>query len=696
MSSYFVPSSNAEPVAPWSTALLAQRDVSQRIPINFVTNPAISLAKACFSEGRYEDDIAETCISNLLALGFRRLLVDVYWDTSRHVWSLCPVQIPDSSGENTPSSTSLAPSTSSAHISSVQLSNPTEAARTDASGTTTQVTSTLSPRQITPTSGSSATLSVSFGEASGAISTRSTSLSKLATSTSSLAPSASELNSPSGPLYQLGPYSCTSSIQLSLLVNIISQYLDGSDNTLAAFMQYLQINVHAAASLDNPTGPAPAVEDSDLPGPGNLLSDVLIRSLSSFLYTPSMLFADRADLNASWYNVPEDLLPDSNYFISENGPRETHTSSDGWPCGAYVEMEWFHRLLISFGSIDPQMSGYDPDADGSTIFAPGYIQNNQSTSLSSSGKITSGCFFDPTADTIADTNNSWAFSDLTISSGDRSALTTANMSISNLTSCGISPLINQISRISMANNDTAVPSYASLAYSAIWSWAPNEPANSSTFSPYYASLSNQPSSAQFRCAAFNALSTPPGRWHVADCTGRHYAACRSNTNPYQWSISSYRGAYTEVDDNCPDGATFAVPRTALENAYLLHTVTATRPDILKGGTTTSPSGGDDDDDGDDPDGDSGDDPSNGIIWVNFNSLGTANCWVAGVNQTCPYVSADSADRRRQVIVPTVAAVIVLFLGLLTVFVKCAANRQSSRRRRRRKGEGGWDYEGVPS
>jgi hypothetical protein len=48
-----------------------------------------------------------------------------------------------------------------------------------------------------------------------------------------------------------------------------------------------------------------------------------------------------------------------------------------------------------------------------------------------------------------------------------------------------------------------------------------------------------------------------------------------------------------------------------------------------------------------------------------------------------------------VVIPTVAGVIVFLLAILTITVKCAANRQNTRRRRKR-GEGGWDYEGVPS
>jgi len=52
------------------------------------------------------------------------------------------------------------------------------------------------------------------------------------------------------------------------------------------------------------------------------------------------------------------------------------------------------------------------------------------------------------------------------------------------------------------------------------------------------------------------------------------------------------------------------------------------------------------------------------------------------------------QQRREVLIPTIAAIIVLLLTALTLFVKCNVNRRMSRRRKR--GEGGWDYEGVPS
>lgn len=78
----------------------SQRDLSNTMPINHVTTPGVSITAACFSQLHYENDDAALCISNLLAVGFRRFEVDLYWDCSREAWQFCPVSIPESVGGN--------------------------------------------------------------------------------------------------------------------------------------------------------------------------------------------------------------------------------------------------------------------------------------------------------------------------------------------------------------------------------------------------------------------------------------------------------------------------------------------------------------------------------------------------------------------------------------------------------------------
>ena len=49
----------------------------------------------CFPQDRYEDATVIKCFSNLLAVNFRRFVVDLYWDVSRSIWSLCPAELGD-------------------------------------------------------------------------------------------------------------------------------------------------------------------------------------------------------------------------------------------------------------------------------------------------------------------------------------------------------------------------------------------------------------------------------------------------------------------------------------------------------------------------------------------------------------------------------------------------------------------------
>lgn len=69
----------------------------------------------------------------------------------------------------------------------------------------------------------------------------------------------------------------------------------------------------------------------------------------------------------------------------------------------------------------------------------------------------------------------------------------------------------------------------------------------------------------------------------------------------QWQIGD-QSTYFQATATCPAGTTFDVPRTALENRFLLATM---RKAEMKN------------------------------IWVNLNSLKAPNCWTVG-NTNCPY------------------------------------------------------------
>lgn len=83
-----------------------------QIPINFVTHPAVSLRAACFGNNVYEYYSAGKCLSNLLAVGYRRFVVDLYWSPTRRTWAFCPVSIPKDEDVVTVSSSTVTPTSS--------------------------------------------------------------------------------------------------------------------------------------------------------------------------------------------------------------------------------------------------------------------------------------------------------------------------------------------------------------------------------------------------------------------------------------------------------------------------------------------------------------------------------------------------------------------------------------------------------
>ncbi|KAI5278502.1 hypothetical protein KEM54_004561, partial [Ascosphaera aggregata] len=78
----------------------SQRDVSSQIPINYTPHVSVALTPACFGNGNYTNEAASLCVSNLLASGFRRFFIDVYWNQRTRQWQLCPVRAADHDDNN--------------------------------------------------------------------------------------------------------------------------------------------------------------------------------------------------------------------------------------------------------------------------------------------------------------------------------------------------------------------------------------------------------------------------------------------------------------------------------------------------------------------------------------------------------------------------------------------------------------------
>jgi hypothetical protein len=93
--------------------------------------------------------------------------------------------------------------------------------------------------------------------------------------------------------------------------------------------------------------------------------------------------------------------------VNENG---IYSTEDGWPSESYVEFSKSKRLLVGWGTVDPQMAGYNFTADSGVIFPSGYLQDLQANvTASSTGHLTSGCFLGSLTDDLTRINSSWAF-----------------------------------------------------------------------------------------------------------------------------------------------------------------------------------------------------------------------------------------------------------------------------------------------
>lgn len=418
-------------------------------------------------------------------------------------------------------------------------------------------------------------------------------------------------NTSNEPLVSIGPYVCTTTINLSTLTSQLLDYIQKTQTNLQAHLLYITINIHAAASSASPKSPAPS--PSVLPSSPDLIS-AQFSNLSSFLYTPTNLKSDRANLNGSWYQVSEEFRPVSDYYVTETVENGIVATEDGWPSEGYIEFSKSKRLLLGWGSIDPQMFDYDFALDAGVIFPPGYIQDAKTDlNTTSEGKLTNGCFLRNSTDNLAVVNSSWAvatdlagFSYPTSTSSD--LLPLLNLT-SNETNCGLSPILN-VTLLNVTARDNYVP-YQNFSYATIWTWAPDEPK----------SYNGSDNASLYRCATANIDLF--GRWVVADCSEKYFAACRAQGEPYNWTITTYPISYSYADQACPKGYSFAAPRTALENTYLAQAMRDSHRDYDGAGA-----------------------------WVDFNSLDVKACWTTGgPNATCPWSAtlAQEDDFKKRVI-----------------------------------------------
>lgn len=464
-------------------------------------------------------------------------------------------------------------------------------------------------------------------------------------------------------LLSVGEYLCSTQLDFHLFLEVLYGHFANTEDNLNATTAYITLNIYAAASASSSDGSDAAPSQENLPQGTNLLSSLITANSSQYLYTPSLLSTQREDLNkqGSWFTVRQPLLPDYSFY-QVNRDNNVFSTPDGWPSESVVELARENRMLAGFGIIDPKMQGYDFSYDESTIFPPGYLRDSRNVDFAANGTLTSGCIFNADDASLSQANSSWAINHISndSSAADQTALSVRLAQASNLTDCGISPILN--TTLLNATADTKPTPYRSYVMSTIWSWAADQPRNfGSSDSPDQTQDAGFPN----RCAVLNATST---RWQAHACAASHHVTCRANNgNPFDFRIADASTAYDKAENACRGDVQFAVPRTSLENSFLVSAWRSYRSDH---------------------------DVEDELLWVDFNDLDIASCWVIGQNSTCPYQDTQ-VGQGREVVVPTVAAVVVFVLAIATVFVKCAANRRNTRRRRKRVDDG-WDYEGVPS
>ncbi|EXJ95144.1 hypothetical protein A1O1_00263 [Capronia coronata CBS 617.96] len=632
MSLKYEPDPAAVPDPHLGTIFLSLRDAAARVPINFITTPGVHLTKACFSDGVYDDIPTQTCISDLIASQFRRLVLDLYWDNINRQFNLCPVELPPLAGNAT--------NGYSVDMSALySITAASASSSVSAPGEATQIPNPVENRGLEKRQSSASPSPTSTGTG--------TSAAPVPTSTGVAGTS----------LLELGPYKCSLDLNLGSILSLYDDYFEQTANTVSARLHYLTINLHAASPFTSPLDPAHTPMQGRLPQSDDLIGWQFRSRFPQALFTPKQLQDERAHLNRSWFHDDFGTSTDTSYFsTSEQG--DNSITQNGWPGNEWILLTDNRRLLVSWGEVDPQMRGYNFPADLGHIFAAGYLQSDDSMSVEDNNPTS--CFYRAEETTISHVNSSWAMVTINETNMDR-----ISSIAQNLTLCGISPTLNFTLGAAAAQHNLDL--YQRFIRSATFGWATGEPLN---VSDPKADITG--SDDEYRCALIDSTSGYQGQWRVDRCSKKRRAACRVAGQPYAWRVSTYDVPFDAAPEACPEHTTFDLPRTGLENTYL-------HQQILNDTRT----------------GNHDADSIRSGVWINFNSLDQVDCWVTGgPNATCPYTGNEEGDHQRQVLIPTIAALIVLVLTVLTLLVKCNENRRNSRSRRR--GDGGWEYEGVPS
>ncbi|CAO3639601.1 unnamed protein product [Mucor hiemalis] len=81
-----------------STAYRIQRDIAMNVTIDQLIWPAIDMSTSFFGKDYSTQRVSE--LDQPLLMGYKRLVVDIYWDADRLQWQLCPVTITNTTSKS--------------------------------------------------------------------------------------------------------------------------------------------------------------------------------------------------------------------------------------------------------------------------------------------------------------------------------------------------------------------------------------------------------------------------------------------------------------------------------------------------------------------------------------------------------------------------------------------------------------------
>ncbi|ODQ66630.1 hypothetical protein NADFUDRAFT_82392 [Nadsonia fulvescens var. elongata DSM 6958] len=473
-----------------------------------------------------------------------------------------------------------------------------------------------------------------------------------------LCPDTYPLNLTSGtsteiPISSMGKVVCDNNITLIDILSEVSSYISVTDTDLETNIIQLHFNLHSLNSTLTPSKSENITSTTKTSLPS-------ILSPSSNIYTDfidpfqSLILALENNLPDRIY-TPEDLYSDrQDGFLTYNS---SGLSDVGYPLQHHFLIEAKKRVLayLNVGDTFANSSYHNTEETAKIFF------NSPSNFSTKNIDDTTWECLSLSPGFLSSVNSTGALSWRTVSDSPLDSFTYNQVNL--LSCCGLSPLLNH----SPSNITDLIP----LVSNSLWSWAPGEPAScQTTFNNNYKNTSI--SGENTNISAYNCAILNSSGWNVENCYKEHYPLCRKGELAYEWIVGTQKVNYFNAENSCPDGTSFSIPRTALQNM-------AAKISIMN----TAKENNDD----------------KGLpVWIDMNSISVSDCWVSGgTSAICPY-RVISRNRDALVLLTVTGAVIfvILLIGFLLNLdkVPIKKNRHKWRKLINKFSEN--EYEGVPS